>query len=40
MFIEIKNVKKDLGAGDNIIHALKNVSFSIGKGETDNQIEI
>lgn len=33
MFIEIKNIKKDFGAGDNITHALKGVSFSMKKGE-------
>ena len=33
MFIEVKNIKKDFGAGDNITHALRDVSFSMEKGE-------
>ena len=33
MFIEIKDIKKDFGTGDNVTHALKNVSFSMDKGE-------
>lgn len=33
MFIEIKDIKKDFGAGDNVTHALKEVSFSMDKGE-------
>ncbi len=33
MFIEIKNIKKDFGTGDNITHALKDVSFAMEKGE-------
>lgn len=31
--LEIKSVSKTYGQGDNIVHALKNVSFSVPKGE-------
>lgn len=33
MFIEIKNINKDYGKDDNVTHALRDVSFEIGKGE-------
>lgn len=33
MFIEIKDIKKDFGAGDNLTRALNGVSFTMNKGE-------
>ncbi|MCR4992732.1 MAG: ATP-binding cassette domain-containing protein, partial [Lachnospiraceae bacterium] len=33
MFVEVKNLKKDYGTGENIIHVLKGLSFQLEKGE-------
>jgi len=33
MFVEVKNLKKDYGTGENIIHVLKGLSFQLDKGE-------
>ncbi|MBR1747043.1 MAG: ABC transporter ATP-binding protein [Clostridia bacterium] len=33
MFIEITDIRKDFGAGDNVTHALSGASFSMEKGE-------
>ena len=33
MFIEIKDIKKDFGFGDNVTHALSGASFCMDKGE-------
>lgn len=33
MFVEVKNLKKDYGTGENIIHVLKGLSFKLEKGE-------
>lgn len=33
MFVDVKNLKKDYGTGENIIHVLKGLSFQLEKGE-------
>ena len=33
MFVEVKNLKKDYGTGENIIHVLKGLNFQLEKGE-------
>ncbi len=33
MFVEVKNLKKDYGTGENIIHVLKGLDFQLEKGE-------
>jgi putative ABC transport system ATP-binding protein len=33
MFVEVKNLKKDYGTGENLIHVLKGIDFQLEKGE-------
>jgi len=33
MFVEVKNLKKDYGASENLIHVLKGIDFQMEKGE-------
>jgi len=33
MFVEVKNLKKDYGTGENLVHVLKGIDFQLEKGE-------
>lgn len=33
MFVEVKNLKKDYGFGENLVHVLKGLNFQLEKGE-------
>ena len=33
MFVEVKNLKKDYGIGENVVHVLKGLNFQLEKGE-------
>ena len=33
MFVEVKDLKKDYGSGENVVHVLKGLNFKLEKGE-------